>query len=255
MPIGDLQNLPASSVGVSPLTGQRREYMSRYSPQQLRAQNQLLQQALGGLQDLGDFSPIEERARQQFEQRTVPSLAERFTSLGGQRSSAFQQALGQAGSDLESQLAAQRGAFGLQRAGALQSLLQMGMQPQYEVSELEQQPGFSETFFPQLGQAAGQIIPQLIQMYLQNRMQGNQQEQGASPTDFFRQVEVGDINVPAGMFNPYRQRGFGQRQQPGQFRTALKGLLPAAGTVGGSFIPGVGPLIGGAAGSGLAALL
>jgi len=77
-----------------------------------------------------DLAPIEQQARTQFAQQTVPSLAERFTSMGAgaQSSAAFARKLGQAGAGLEQSLAAmrarlmpqyamQRAQYGLQRAG------------------------------------------------------------------------------------------------------------------------------------------
>src|SRR5271154_2626387 len=69
----------------------------RLAPNQLQGQNQALQMALSGLQNpTAGFEPIAQKARTQFNTQTVPGLAERFTSLGGgQRSSAFQGALGQ----------------------------------------------------------------------------------------------------------------------------------------------------------------
>ncbi len=83
---------------------------------------QLLQQLLGkqGQNRPDTFAPIENRARTQFEQSTIPSLAERFTSMGGdskQGSSAFTGALGQAGAGLEQGLAALRSQYGLQERG------------------------------------------------------------------------------------------------------------------------------------------
>lgn len=65
------------------------------------------------------FDPIEQQARQDFAQTTVPTIAERFSSMGGQRSSAFGQQLGQAASGLESQLAALRSGH-LFKQGALE---------------------------------------------------------------------------------------------------------------------------------------
>jgi hypothetical protein len=64
-----------------------------------------------------EFGPIEEAARAGFEQRTIPGLAERFAGMGGLKSSGFAGALGQAGSDLERQLAALRSQYGLAREG------------------------------------------------------------------------------------------------------------------------------------------
>ena len=66
-----------------------------------------LQGFMGGKMPGGmDFEPLRQQAMTQFNTQTVPSLAERFTSLGGgQRSSAFQGALGQAGAGLQENLA------------------------------------------------------------------------------------------------------------------------------------------------------
>jgi hypothetical protein len=84
---------------------------------------QLLQQGFGEVSGTG----IEDLARKRFQEETIPGIAERFTSMGagGQRSSAFQGALGRAGSDLESQLAALKQQGGMQKLG-------LGLQPQFE---------------------------------------------------------------------------------------------------------------------------
>lgn len=52
------------------------------------------------------FDPIRNLYQQQFQQQTVPEIANRFTSGSGIDSSAFQQALGGAGAGLNAQLAA-----------------------------------------------------------------------------------------------------------------------------------------------------
>lgn len=75
-------------------------------------QNYLIQQMtqpipFQQIQPIG-IGGIEQQARQDFAQKTLPGIAERFTAAGGQRSSAFQQQLGQAGADLETQLAVLR---------------------------------------------------------------------------------------------------------------------------------------------------
>ena len=66
-------------------------------------QNQSIQQLMQILgQGGGSFAPIEQQARNNFNTQTIPSLAERFQSIGGQgtgNSSAFQGALGAAGWD------------------------------------------------------------------------------------------------------------------------------------------------------------
>jgi len=121
----------------------------RYTPEQESALNQLLQQGLQG----ADFGGIEDIARKRFQEETVPTLAERFTSMGagGQRSSAFESALGRAGSDLESQLAGLRGQFGMQQLG-------MGLQPRFESAYMPSQPGMAQGGL----QALMQILPMLL---------------------------------------------------------------------------------------------
>lgn len=136
------------------------------APNQIGAQNQLLQMGLSGLQNLPaaqSFDPIAQRARSQFKSDVVPGLAERFTSLGGgQRSSAFEGALGNAGAGLEEALAALGSQFGLQQRGQeislLQSLLGMGLTPQFENISQPKGPGFGAT----IGSGLGALLPLLI---------------------------------------------------------------------------------------------
>lgn len=137
----------------------------RFSPLQEQAQNQALQQLMHlignqGRPDYSAFEPIEQRARQQFQTQTIPGLAERFTALGGgQRSSAFQGALGQSGADLESQLAALRSQYGVQQQqlgqNRLTSLANIGFQQPFETQYLAGQPGLLQNLLPYLIQALG----------------------------------------------------------------------------------------------------
>jgi len=109
-------------------------------PNMTPEQMSVLQQLLGGLgggmgsgmdylQSLlsgeeGAFDAYEAPMKRQFEEQTVPGLAEQFSSLGSgaQGSSAFGQALGQAGAGLTENLAAQRAQL---RSGAMQQLSQL----------------------------------------------------------------------------------------------------------------------------------
>lgn len=94
-----------------------------YNQQQQQSMNQFLQQ---GLQN-SNFSGIENQAKQQFNEETIPGLAERFTSMGqgAQNSSAFQGALGRAGAGLQTNLAALRSQYGLQQS-------QLGLKQPFE---------------------------------------------------------------------------------------------------------------------------
>lgn len=126
-----------------------------YSPTQENVFERLLQ--LGGQRlenPQAGFAPFEERARSQFYQNTIPGLAERFTAMGGgQKSSAFQGALGQAGSDLESQLAQLRQTYGQQQEQMGLNMLGTGLTPQY--NQAYYQP---YNVGPQLAQAATKTV-------------------------------------------------------------------------------------------------
>jgi hypothetical protein len=163
-------------------SGPQTQQLQRFTPQQTNALNSLLSQSMSGLQALQnqpnqqkfDFAPIANQARTQFNTQTVPSLAERFTALGnGQRSSAFQGALGQAASGLEGNLAALQQQYGLQnrsldlqqqgmQQNLLQNLLGISLTPQYETVYQPQQQGFLGTAGAGLAQGLGSVLPLLL---------------------------------------------------------------------------------------------
>jgi hypothetical protein len=116
-----------------------------FTPYQTEALNYLLQYGLGGLEDIDnnqfDFGPIENQELERFYTQTIPSLAERFTAMGGQggqRSSAFQGALGNAGRFLGNDLASQQQQYNLQQQGRDQNLitnlLSFGLSPQFSAN-------------------------------------------------------------------------------------------------------------------------
>lgn len=156
------------SKGGGGLSGEpsRVEQIPRFNQTQGAGLDQALKIALGGIPNLAkgfDFGPIEEQARRGFAENTVPSIAERFTQWGGQRSNAFPQLLGQAGASLERSLAALKSDVGLRQQGNQQnlllSLLQAGLQPRSENLYHQRKPGAFESLVPHLnelfvGQAA-----------------------------------------------------------------------------------------------------
>jgi len=133
-------------------TPSQTQQLPRFNEQQQAALQQLLGQGLQGVSGTG----IEDKARKGFAEQTVPTLAERFTALGGSGtrlgSGGFGQALGSGAAQLESDLAAQ----GQNRA--LQ-LLSLGLTPQFEnIYEPSRPSGLSQLLMglaPGLGQAAG----------------------------------------------------------------------------------------------------
>ncbi len=144
------------------------------APEQQQAFQQLMQmlsgggqggaggQALGHLQQLLDpsseaYEKFQQPYMQQFEQQTVPMLAERFAGAGGGMggalsSSGFGQSLSSAGANLQSQLAAMKTGMQGQAANSILNQL-MGMFQVQPFAYGHQQA--SSGFIPQImGQAA-----------------------------------------------------------------------------------------------------
>jgi hypothetical protein len=133
--------------------------------------DQLLQMGLQGLQNpYKGFEPIEQRARSQFAQTTVPSLAERFTSMGNNSlsSPALLGQLGSAGAGLEEALASLRSQYSLQNQGQNLNLAQLGLTPQFQNFQQEGQPGY----FASAGQSGINSILQLLLSYLTGGLSG-----------------------------------------------------------------------------------
>jgi hypothetical protein len=138
-----------------------------FNPQQQQILQFLLQQGQQGLQNpSAGFAPIAQQARSQFNQQTVPSLAERFTSMGQNSlgSPAFASQLGQAGSGLEEALAALQSQYGMQNQQNALQMLALGMSPGFENFYQGSQPGLGENILSGAAQAA----PSFYQSYMLN---------------------------------------------------------------------------------------
>lgn len=147
MGVGALGGGISNLFGGGGFKGKKEQFrqFDQYDPQQSQMSNWLLQQG----QQNSNFGDIANQEVNRFNQDTIPGLAERFTAMGnGQRSSGFQNALGMAGSDLGTRLAALRSQFGLQQLG-------MGMRPHIENQYIPRQAGAIEGFFGGLSKAAG----------------------------------------------------------------------------------------------------
>lgn len=143
------------------------EQVQKFNPQQQQILQFLLQQGQQGLQNpYGGFAPIAQQARSQFNQQTVPSLAERFTAMGQNSlgSPAFASQLGQAGSGLEEALAALQSQYGMQNQKNALQMLALGMSPGAENFYRGSQPGFGENLLSGSLQAA----PSFFQSYMLN---------------------------------------------------------------------------------------
>lgn len=119
----------------------------KFNEQQQGAFSQILQQALGQLNPQAQ----RQQAINNFNQNTVPGLAERFTSMGQGRlsSPAFASQLGQAGANLETQLAALQSQYAL-------PLLGLGLQPQNETHFQQGSAGLLQQILGALLQGGGQ---------------------------------------------------------------------------------------------------
>jgi hypothetical protein len=144
------------------------EKLPTLSDEQMSLLNQLLGASGQGLGDYGEllrgylsgspesYQKFEAPLMRQFQQEIVPSIAERFTGIGGQRSNAFSQALGQAGGSLSEKLASLRGQLQMQSGQQLQGLLGLGLGAKpFGYRETPGTSGFLEPVLSGLGTAAG----------------------------------------------------------------------------------------------------
>lgn len=164
-----------------------------YGKEQQEAFNKLLQQGLGGLSATqGGFAPYEAQARERFQQKTIPSIQERFAGRG--ESGALNRALAQAGRGLEGDLATTQ-------AQTLMQMLGLGLTPQFQTRIHQPGPGLAEQFAAQ----GAQIGPQIMELLKLLQKQGG----GRGGTSKFDE----DIN-----------RGLGESQQ--EFQEFLGQFTP-----------------------------
>lgn len=139
--------------------------------EQLNLFKQMMSQMSGpmssGMSNLSDilsnkpeaFEKFEKPFISQFQQQTVPSIAERFSSLGSgsQGSSAFSQELGAAGTGLSEKLAAMRGGLQQNALSQLMGMMQSGLGAQaFGYGHRSPQQGFWASLAPGLAQGIGQ---------------------------------------------------------------------------------------------------
>lgn len=165
--------------------GEQEQYQNTptQTPQGMEFLQQLLSQSSEGLKNpYAGFDPIAQDATRDFNTQTIPGIAERFTAMGGgQRSSAFQGALGSAGSGLAQKLAAMKAEYGLKNRDSLLRQGQLGLTPQFETQYKERGTGFLENLLNEvlskgLGAASGSYGKQLGQ-FAGNKSFGQQGQQ------------------------------------------------------------------------------
>jgi hypothetical protein len=151
----------------------RSEAFSQFGPQFQDQQNNLIRNLmtqLGSGAQQG-FQPIENQARQDFAQKTIPTIAERFNSLGsgGLSSPALHSQQYGAGAQFETGLQALKSQYGMQQNSQLMQLLQL-LQPNQ--AYFGRQPGLFE--------GAGKGVFESLPAYLAAQRMGgnNQSDQG-----------------------------------------------------------------------------
>lgn len=121
------------------------EGIARFPDQdQMQALQWLLSNGLEGLQDpYQGFQGIEDYARHNFQNKTIPSLAERFSSMGQNSLSSPDFAYNnlQAGKDFDLGLAALRSQYGMQNRQQNLGQVGMGLTPRYENFSIPGQQG------------------------------------------------------------------------------------------------------------------
>lgn len=147
----------------------RLEQIPTTTPQQQNILNQLLEGLQGplgaGLQNLQQLisgtpealEAFQAPARTAFAQQTIPQILERFSGADAQRSSAFGQRLGQAGANLEQNLAAQKAQLQSQALSRLQGLLGTGLRSQFTTTQIPGETGFLQNLLSSLGQIGGGV--------------------------------------------------------------------------------------------------
>ena len=115
------QQLPLLTPHQQALQQQQVQGSSQQMPQML----QYIQQILSGDQDLMD--QFQAPSRRSFKEQTIPTIMERFSGMGAQESSGFQQSIAGAGQRHEEGLAAQQANL---KGQGINQLLQMMSQAQ-----------------------------------------------------------------------------------------------------------------------------
>jgi len=121
------------------------------------------------------FEPIAQRAQNQFDQRTVPSLAERFTSMGSGSalsSPAFASQLGQAGQGLSDDLAGMMSEYGMQNQQQGMQAMGLGMQPQFENTYIPESQGFLSGMLGGLSSGLGGMASGGMSQFMQQGGKG-----------------------------------------------------------------------------------
>lgn len=135
--------------------------MPLYSAPDEAALGQLRDRGLAALQNLpqAEFGPISQEAQRQYQEQVIPRLMEQFRGTGGLRTGGFRQALGAAGTGLQSKLAEMQQLFNQQRRGQEQAygmgLTRAGLGRKFETDVMQPDPSALDAFGGNLLQGLG----------------------------------------------------------------------------------------------------
>ena len=180
--LGALGGGLAGAYGGSKVAGSeaKNEQLSKLTTPQQGLKNQVINRAMGGLKGL-DFAPIANEARNNFTQNLAPSLAERYTAMGGRgynsiTSPNYQNYIQGAGANLEAQLAGLGSQYGLEKEQLLQHLEDLGLHGEFDTLLHPSQPGLLGSAASSLGKEDYQGLLKALVGLL--GMQGQQQSSG-----------------------------------------------------------------------------
>jgi len=142
------------------------QQFQNYTPQQQQFMDMMLQQGGQGMQDSWKYlmqimsgdpqatQAFEAPYMREFQESTIPNIAEQFASLDAQGSSAFGQSLSSAGAGLQENLAALREGLKMQAIQQMQGMVGMGTGQQFENVMRPETSGFLETFIQGMSDSA-----------------------------------------------------------------------------------------------------
>jgi hypothetical protein len=159
--------LPYLALGGSALAGAaggaasnrgKFQQVNRFNPQQNQQLDLLTQLGLGQLQNPQQgFEGIANKARSDFNNITVPGLAERFAGSNSRLSSpSYLSQLGAAGAQLDTNLGGQAAQYGQNQQGLALQQLGLGLQPRFDQAYMGGGDNFLSSLLGGLGRGGTQ---------------------------------------------------------------------------------------------------
>lgn len=210
------QGVSGATSALQNLTQKSGQWSKQYTKDegQRQGQQQLLQQGLNQVNNpYQGFEPIADQARTQFNTQTIPSIANRFTNMGegAQRSSAFQGALGAAGSQFEQGLAAMKSQYGFQNRAQGAQLAGQGLESNFENNYTAGGPSWLSSLFGGASAGASKIgegyTGQFMNQPMTNAVKNQKPAQINQTQQFIQQRQAQQRANPVDSMDPM-QRGY-----------------------------------------------